>query len=89
MTILKGEIPIESIKRCYIGDVTITVNCLCCKQELVADLSRDSHFSYPKVGSIESVLFCCDKCDIEYTLPVKINSAIVEMEYDDYELSIV
>lgn len=82
---VSGDIEISSIKRCY-GDIVIEIPCPNCGKTLIHDFKGD-YFSHPEVGDVDHTYFYCIDCDendkdCEFTLPVKILSAKIEIEYD-------
>ncbi len=81
---LEGNIDISKIKRCYVEDTKIEIECECGK-ELEHDFS-DQYLMYPQPGTIENCYFHCEQCDTEWNLPVTIVSAVITLEYDLKEL---
>ena len=88
---VSGKINLRGLKRCKV-DIQIKIKCPECGKPLVCDL-MDRSLSYPVVGHNESVGFYCGLCDLEsmdlnidqsfeWTLPIKILSADMVIEYN-------
>ena len=85
---LSGEI--SEIKRCYVKDAIIKINCPNCGRELKHDFS-ERYLSYPEVGKKTYADFYCESCDekgkeCEFELPIEIASVKIVIWYDSTKL---
>lgn len=83
---VKGELPIEGIKRCYVKGASIKINCPECGETLESNF-ESNYLSYPEVGKTTETSFYCENCDsknkdCEYIIPIKIISAEIVIGYD-------
>ena len=72
---IEGEHSIE-VKRFYVPH-TIKAKCPNCNNEV--EFLGDDYLSYPVLNAEEKVYTCCDECDCEMELPIKVG---ITLEYD-------
>jgi len=73
---IEGEHSIE-VKRFYVPH-TIKAKCPNCGSDV--EFLGDDYLSYPTLNTNENVYACCDECDFEMEMPVKIAMTV---EYDE------
>lgn len=83
---IKGDISISEMKRCYVGDAKIYIDCPVCASQMIHDFMYD-YLNYPEVGKEDTAYFYCEVCDDagkdgDFEMPIKVISAKIEIEYD-------
>ena len=72
------------VKRFYFNG-SYEIECPNCKSKMKDDLS-DNYLSYPVIGHETTRYFCCQNCNSEYELNVKLKSISIELEIDETKL---
>ena len=72
------------VKRFYFNG-SYEVECPTCKSKMKDDFS-DNYLSYPTIGKDTTRYFCCENCNSEYELNIKIKSFSIEFEIDESKL---
>jgi len=80
MKTLKGDIDTEGIKRLYV-EAEIVMPCPNCKKETSHNLG-EQYLSHMVAGAADSAYFYCEECDEDWSIPIKLISATVEIEYN-------
>ena len=84
-TIVKGQVDVSGIKRCYVA-AWIRLPCPSCGEEISMEL-ESNYLSHPEVGEDE-VCMCCAECGSGYVLPIRILSVEMVIEYDSGEIRV-
>jgi len=86
MELIKCNIEIENIKRCYI-DLRIMIPCPKCNTQLIADFNKD-YLSYPVLGKLTSGWVYCKACKINITYPLMVKAAQLHILVDPWKAKI-
>ena len=79
MKIIKGEVDVSNIKRCY-TDIKINLICTECKSNMKINLN-ETYLDHPERGEIIDYNVCCYKCHKWFIIPLKIISTEMEIGY--------
>jgi C4-type Zn-finger protein len=86
MKTLIGKVTDELEEKRFYFKGKIKVKCPNCKTQMVRDF-EDDYLSYPQIGEMDELSYCCEKCDKEWVMPFKVKSVDVILEYDDEKIT--
>jgi hypothetical protein len=77
-------------KRLYVKGKISNIICPSCKKETSYrfDPTMGEYLSYPENGKKTSIYFCCNNCEEDIEIPIKIKDIIITIEVDKTKVKI-